>query len=812
MSSPTSSKPKLVFFQQQCDPHLPDFLLLHKRDHVKCLSHFFNVRVITEACDYQEICNKYEPELTLFESGAAFASSQRLQVTSTQACPQVPKVGFLHSDPFCKSRAAFLSDMDHWGINTFFTIATTAAEHTPAIANNLFTWPNFVDTNVYRDYGQWKSIPVLFTGASFALYPWRQKISRLVAAQYPSLICPHPGHVPLRGTTQTLSGERYARTINASWVVPACGSVAKEVLRKHFEIPACRACLITEMSSGLQAAGFADMQNCVVVDEHNVLDKLAYLFNNPDKLTNISNAGYELVRARHTLKHRDQLLQWLKLHEQLRSDEQIVQVNPFEPLRIVRRSTRSGNSHLAAGGVHLVLLREGDAKLWNGDYDRAETAYLKCANYIPWMPEPQLRLALCNLYKGKPQAALHWILKPINFTIGEYKALDPDPIEWACFILTLICLGRLNDASERSNQFLWLHHPELDRVRWMTALLGRGASVGLPRSDDTQTRRSVHQLPELSLQEWTQRSAIVLRACGQTSFAQTLSRYSRRAIALSEPHIIQDTSDQPSSDVGASVQLGLAKPRDDFFKGRKHSNISEAQIRYGRLRLVAAGKAKTKQLLGHILHSLEAKYGYFLPYHLSESRNDEFFHAIQGLTRNHSAKAALILGADSGQYACDALLAGARESKYQPFVFCITSLKRRSSIVQQRFSKDRVHWYTPPSSTYDWPQALDNAIATARRENQCDRFDIVLIHGSKLPGSALRASLLRQYLLQATLVFLDDINSIHTQEIYNLLVSNPAYVMIYCDVDVHNGYVIFERSQLGATTSDRVPSFIGALE
>src|SRR5208337_3088834 len=129
------TRPKLVFFQYKYDERLPAFLLMHKREHVKCLSQFFEVTVIHEDCDYQQICDNYQPDLTFFESGVPNPACRRVEIANIRAYPQIPKLGFLHADGFCSARAGFLSDMDHWGIETFFAIATTAAEHTPAIAD-----------------------------------------------------------------------------------------------------------------------------------------------------------------------------------------------------------------------------------------------------------------------------------------------------------------------------------------------------------------------------------------------------------------------------------------------------------------------------------------------------------------------------------------------------------------------------------------------------------------------------------------------------------------------------------------------------
>ena len=65
-------KRNLVFFQCKYDARLPQFVLAHQREHVKCLSQFFNVVVIDHDCDYQQICDRHQPDLTLFESGVEY--------------------------------------------------------------------------------------------------------------------------------------------------------------------------------------------------------------------------------------------------------------------------------------------------------------------------------------------------------------------------------------------------------------------------------------------------------------------------------------------------------------------------------------------------------------------------------------------------------------------------------------------------------------------------------------------------------------------------------------------------------------------
>lgn len=497
---------------------------MHMKQHIKCLSEFFEVIVINEDCDYRQICDKYQPDLTLFESGVKYTGSRRIYIQNTSVYPEIPKLGLHNGDSWCDCRAGFFSDMELWDIEIFFSIATTMGEHTPIITENLFVWPNFIDADIYRDYDQPKIVPVMFTGYINPLYPWRQKINKIISEHYPSLICPHLGYE--QPVSRMLYGEQYARVINASWFVPACGTLAKEIVRKHFEIPASKSCLITEKSPALEAAGFIDMQNCVFADEHNILDKLDYLFQHLDKLERITNAGYQLVHSHHTLKQRDQIFQWFNLYKNLKSNQNIVQTNPFEPLTVVEKSSGIRNSHIICNGLDIVLLRQGDEKLWAGKYEEAEVLYLQCHKHISWMPEPKLRLTLCNLYKGNAKIALDWIVQPVKYTLENYKAFDPDPVEWAYGIISLLCLGKLDIAVNHANQFPSLSHPELNRARWVINLLkAEGNIAPLIENESLKHRYSIHQLPSLSFNEWIENLCIILNSCQQFTLAELLKNY-----------------------------------------------------------------------------------------------------------------------------------------------------------------------------------------------------------------------------------------------------------------------------------------------
>src|SRR4051794_19565442 len=103
-------KPRLVFFQGKHDA-LPPFMRMHLHLHVKCLSEFFDVILINNDCDYKQVCDIYEPDLTLFEAGWKSTLSKRLIIKNTSAYPEIPKLGLHNGDGWCECRVSFFADM-----------------------------------------------------------------------------------------------------------------------------------------------------------------------------------------------------------------------------------------------------------------------------------------------------------------------------------------------------------------------------------------------------------------------------------------------------------------------------------------------------------------------------------------------------------------------------------------------------------------------------------------------------------------------------------------------------------------------------
>lgn len=154
------------------------------------------------------------------------------------------------------------------------------------------------------------------------------------------------------------------------------------------------------------------------------------------------------------------------------------------------------------------------------DYVKAEAAYRHCLAYMNALPEARLKLAICLLGRGDAAGAGQLLFKLLEYTLAEYKAPDPDAVEWAYHILALLCRGDLSLAGERARQFLTLRHLELDRTRHVVSLL-TGMRVGTidPGTDE---RKSIHRLPVRSTREWTDQVCLMLTACNQQALAVRL--------------------------------------------------------------------------------------------------------------------------------------------------------------------------------------------------------------------------------------------------------------------------------------------------
>lgn len=443
---------------------LPAFVRLHLDEQLRCLRQSFRVVLHEGGGDFSELCDRHQPDLVLLESGVY---SRGLQLTNTATHAAILRLGFLHADAYCASRATALIDFDRWGVNDVVTTSVAMAAYTPELAGRIFSWPNFVDPDLFRDYGLAKSTPVLMTGSHANHYPWRRAVARdLAQADLMSLRTPHSGWFSAdRGM---VIGRDYARALNAASLVPTCGTIAHELVRKHLEVPAAMACLVAEPTEALAAAGFLDGHNCVLTPSPSAVSRMAALLACPDELAAITRSGHELVISRHLMSHRTQIADWYRL-KTLSASGSITQADPFAALTLALSPPRPLNVRPR----DLLLRQEAESLYEQGDYAAAERRYLRASNFH-FTIESFAGIARCRLAVGDASGAAEWAGRAAEHLIDILHG-DPDPVLWALLIRAEWCAGAKSRARWLATRYPNLHHPELDRIRgWVGARRFRG--------------------------------------------------------------------------------------------------------------------------------------------------------------------------------------------------------------------------------------------------------------------------------------------------------------------------------------------------
>lgn len=733
------SKPKLLFLRFT-QPNIPSFLQRHLQEHVRCLSQQFDVTVVTdESCDYKQLCERHEPDIAMFESGSYVG---KRKVTNVTACPSVPKVGFLSCDAYCPTRKKAIADMARWEISAFFGNSVSLPSYTPSIADNFFAWPNFVIPELHRDYNFPKVIPILFTGSQAPNYPWRNRIDRIVSQRYPALHSPHFGFQWQKGKPSAwsfLEGEKYAQLINSAWIAPTCGTISNEVVRKHFEIPACNTCLLTQKTAALEAAGFVDLVNCVFADDGDVLDKLEWLFANPEELQAIITAGKKLVDSRHTIQQRNQVFEWYTLHKKLKPGQRIVQPGTFLPLTIVDENSGIKNVHAESNGVDRLLLKQGDERLRPGKYAEAEQLYRQCLNYQqPDIPEARFRLILCLLHQGEAKAALASLREqfPSHRLVNE-KDIEPDPTEWAWFIIALLCRGKHREATLRAEQFPSLHNEELGRARQVLQTLHGETTRSESNLRRVALRASVHQPLDIDFEAWLNCLQRMLEACGQIETARRLAR-------------VHSSSPSPAA-MKSTPEVLEARPR----------SVKHSILKYS----FAAG-SRLSRFADRFTHRK-------LPRHSTIIRDERA--TIAHWMQKEEIRTGVLIGAAAGSWLTDVFIQGMRNKSSRPAAVLAAGDTAEFRALRAKFDDDE-------KLTFRCVTGQGDSIV-----GSSDDPDIVAVNcNAAAPATENLAT-------GAALVVLAHLHTPAGNHHLRAMLSNGNYVLVALEHVRFDGYAVFRR-------------------
>jgi len=508
MSESPAGKPRLLYVNGPWDHLKERTRVAYVAPLEKLLRQDFEVISVPTPCDFEAEVVRHRPDLALFHTGIESPQEPAPVIRNTEAFPKLPRLGWVLRDPFSSTRALIPGRLKKWRVDASF-VSWRPSDCMTSLFSDGYYVPWWVDDDVIRDYAEPKVIPISFTGAGWfdpVLYEWRHRILTAVRDEFPIFHAP-PAAAAKRGSVE-FNGESYARLLNRSLFAAGCGSVNHYLTQKLFEIPGCRTCLLTQETEALKAIGFEDGVNCVFATPENVVAKLRPLFEDRPQLQRITDAGYELIRSGHTIRHRRHLIDWYNLWRAKQPGQRIVQVHPFQPLQLLDRGQPTPPYAFPHDNPFIESVQEGYRLYHGGNYDEALAHFIPAIERTSWMAEPRNGAALCFLKKKDYRKALAVLTGNVDMQIYFMNAPNMDPVDQAVLALIMLKLNASNDAAAVLRTYPEVRHPALNALRWILGnvrrdLVTHDGPFAIRRGDNSKNRETIHILPPSDFEEWT---------------------------------------------------------------------------------------------------------------------------------------------------------------------------------------------------------------------------------------------------------------------------------------------------------------------
>jgi hypothetical protein len=499
------ARPRLLYFNGPWDylgarirhSYIEPFRRLLEQD--------FEVISVEGDRDFRADVAAHQPDLVMFHTGSEAPGEPEVTITHTDAYPEIPRLGYMFRDPFSPSRMATMNRLRAWRADQVFTDFRPSDAAAPYFQDTMYL-PWWVDDTVFRDYGEAKSLWVTLTGSGWlakCIYTWRSDICLQLLPRVPVFHAPSLGN---RQTNHDFVGEQYARLLNRSRFSAGCGTVNRYLTMKLLEIPASRCCLITQEIEVLKAIGFRDGENCVFATKENVVEKVRRLLAVPARLQAITDAGYQLAHERHTQRNRRVFAEWFQLWKNRQSGQRIVQINPFEPLRIIAAGTPAPAYTFPTENPLNESLLVGYRFLAEQRWPEALAKFEEVIGIVPCVAEARLGAALCLLRLGRAPDALTHLAYNYNLMVKHFAYRHPDPID-----LALLAVGLLRNKDPRLavqllGSYEEVRHPALNAVRWIVAKANPALTARrvfqVSDGDESSSVLTVHILPQRTFAEW----------------------------------------------------------------------------------------------------------------------------------------------------------------------------------------------------------------------------------------------------------------------------------------------------------------------
>ncbi|MED4403225.1 glycosyltransferase [Metabacillus fastidiosus] len=176
----------------------------------------------------------------------------------------------------------------------------------PEYKHRMKLFPNFVNTNLYKDYRLNRNIDLLMMGAVNEVYPLRKAILTAYENDPNFIYHEHPGYRNFKKSEENELplGEKYVMEINRAKLFFTCPSIYYYPVKKYFEVLACKTLLLAPTFKELEDLGFLPDYHFVAIDSSNFKEKAHYYLFNKKERERIAENGYHFVNEEHSVGRR----------------------------------------------------------------------------------------------------------------------------------------------------------------------------------------------------------------------------------------------------------------------------------------------------------------------------------------------------------------------------------------------------------------------------------------------------------------------------------------------------------------------------
>ncbi|MDB5687120.1 MAG: hypothetical protein JWR77_1709 [Rhizorhabdus sp.] len=471
-----ASRVKILCVRPRLNSESALFLNAVVDEWVHALALHCDVETIEQDFDLVEIYDRLKPDVLLFDS-LHWGRRGRLKIANIDAFPDLPRALLLNCDPHDPMRPLTMDMLSSHRIDTIFCTGVEDLQQMNELRRlNCFVLPKFIDSDVFREYEDARSVPLTITSAHLmpTFYPWRAQVTADIQHIIPTLLYPHPGYGHDESDPFAIRDESYARTLSRSQFCIADTTKLDYVVRKHLEIPATGSILVSPPSEALDAYGFVDMENCILGPAGAELyAKISAVASNPQLYERIRSNGHSLVHARYTRQAWTHILDWFACRRSLKPGEKVQQQGVFGPFQAVPDGADIAS--IAAFVVHdnpmgLRLRAAREALLNGGDLGPAIAGLKDAMTWVTHVAEPWFMLGVIALAIGEFDNAAEWIAQRSSVQGSQGAELGlHDPCEIAWLQLHAYLTGNEELYGQMAACAAATRHVSIRRVQWLIA-------------------------------------------------------------------------------------------------------------------------------------------------------------------------------------------------------------------------------------------------------------------------------------------------------------------------------------------------------